>query len=133
MITLLLVDDEPAVRQGLKMRLALEPDMEIVGEADDGAAAVQQVEAFHPGVVVMDIAMPGVNGIEATTLLQQCCPTTAVVILTLYDHPEMRELARNAGARSLVGKQEEPDALIAAIRTAAIPRPSCAQASTVTA
>ena len=124
MITLLLVDDEPAVRQGLKMRLALEPDMEVVGEADDGATAVLQVEAVHPRVVVMDIAMPGINGIEATTRLLQCCPSTDVVILTLHDHPEMRELARNAGARSLVGKQEEPDALITAIRSAATPRAS---------
>ena len=120
MITLLLVDDEPAVRQGLKMRLALEPDMTIVGEADDGAAALEQVEEVHPTVVIMDIAMPGVNGIEATNRLQECCPNTAVVILTLHDHPEMRELARTAGARSLVGKQEEPDALIRAIRAAAL-------------
>lgn len=120
MITLLLVDDEPAVRQGLKMRLALEPDIQIVGEADDGAAAVERVEEIHPRVVLMDIAMPGVNGIEATSRLMACCPTTAVVILTLHDHPEMRELARNAGARSLVGKQEEPDALLKAIRAAAL-------------
>ncbi len=119
MITLLLVDDEPAVRQGLKMRLALEPDIEIVGEADDGATAVRQVEAIHPRVVLMDIAMPGINGIEATTALKQCYPPTSVVILTLHDHPEMRNLARNAGACSLVGKQEEPDALITAIRAAA--------------
>jgi len=119
MITLLLVDDEPAVRRGLKMRLALEPDMQIVGEAEDGAAAVQQVTACHPSVVVMDIAMPGVNGIEAASRLQKCFPDTAIVILTLHDRPEMRELARKAGASSLVGKQEETDALISAIRSAA--------------
>jgi DNA-binding NarL/FixJ family response regulator len=119
MIRLLLVDDEPAVRQGLRMRLALEPDIEIVGEADDGAAAVKQVEQHKPEVVVMDIMMPGVDGIEATTRLQQCCPDTAVVILTLHDRPETRERARVAGACSLVGKQEEPSALLNAIRAAA--------------
>ena len=119
MIRLLLVDDEPAVRQGLRMRLALEPDIEIVGEAEDGAAAVKQVERHRPEVVVMDIMMPGVDGIEATTLLQGCCPDTAVVILTLHDRPETRELARVAGACSLVGKQEGPIALLSAIRAAA--------------
>jgi DNA-binding NarL/FixJ family response regulator len=120
MIRLLLVDDEPAVRQGLRMRLALEPDIEIVGEAEDGATALKQVEQFQPQVVVMDIMMPGVDGIEATSKLQECCPETAVVILTLHDHPETRELARVAGACSLVGKQEGPMALLTAIRAAAI-------------
>lgn len=119
MIRLLLVDDEPAVRQGLRMRLALEPDIEIVGEADDGAAALKQVERHKPEVVVMDIMMPGLDGIEATIRLQECCPGTAVVILTLHDRPETRELARSAGACCLVGKQEEPGALVNAIRAAA--------------
>jgi DNA-binding NarL/FixJ family response regulator len=119
MIRLLLVDDEPAVRQGLRMRLALEPDMLIIGEADNGAAALTQVERHKPEVVVMDIRMPGVDGIEATTKLQECCPYTAVVILTLHDRPEMRELAREAGACCLVGKQEGPSALVTAIREAA--------------
>jgi DNA-binding NarL/FixJ family response regulator len=119
MIRLLLVDDEPAVRQGLRMRLALEPDMVIVGEADNGATALTQVEQHRPEVVVMDIMMPGVDGIEATTKLQECCPSTAVVILTLHDRPEMRELARVAGACCLVGKQEGPTALVSAIREAA--------------
>ncbi|MEX0782365.1 MAG: response regulator transcription factor [Dehalococcoidia bacterium] len=119
MIRLLLVDDEPAVRRGLRMRLALEPDIEVVGEADDGAAALEQVERHKPTVVVMDIMMPGLDGIEATTRLQECCPETAVVILTLHDRPETRELARVAGACCLVGKQEEPSALVNAIRAAA--------------
>ncbi len=119
MIRLLLVDDEPAVRQGLRMRLALEPDMVVVAEAENGAAAVRQVEQHRPEVVVMDIVMPGVDGIEATTQLQECCPYTAVVILTLHDRPETRELARVAGACSLVGKQEGPSVLVSAIRAAA--------------
>jgi DNA-binding NarL/FixJ family response regulator len=119
MIRLLLVDDEPAVRQGLRMRLALEPDIEIVGEAGDGAAALRQVEQHKPEVVVMDIMMPGLDGITATSRLHDCCPNTAVVILTLHDRPETRERARQAGACSLVGKQEEPGALVNAIRAAA--------------
>ena len=119
MIKLLLVDDEPAVRHGLKMRLAIEPDIQVVGEAEDGAAAVAQVKDSEPNVVVMDIVVPGVDGIEATTRMQECCPRTRVIILTLHDHPEMRELARAAGACCMVGKQEEPDALLAAIRKAA--------------
>lgn len=119
MIKLLLVDDEPAVRHGLRMRLALEPDIQVVGEADDGATAVTQVKSTEPHVVVMDIVMPGLDGIEATSRLQECCPGTRVVILTLHDHPEMREMARAAGACCMVGKQEEPDALLTAIRKAA--------------
>lgn len=119
MIKLLLVDDEPAVRHGLRMRLALEPDIQVVGEADDGATALKQVKSTEPNVVVMDIVMPGLDGIETTTRLQECCPKTRVVILTLHDHPEMRELARAAGACCMVGKQEEPDALLLAIRNAA--------------
>jgi DNA-binding NarL/FixJ family response regulator len=119
MITLLLVDDEPAVRQGLRMRLALEPDIQVVGEADNAAAALNEIHRVRPSVVLMDIMMPGIDGIEATSRVQECCPETAVVILTLHDRPETRERARAAGACCLVGKQEAPGTLVAAIRDAA--------------
>jgi DNA-binding NarL/FixJ family response regulator len=118
MITVLLVDDQPKVRQGLRMRLALEPDMEIVGEAKDGAEAVALAPRLHPDVVVMDIEMPGMNGIRATGELQTLSPQSAVVVLSIHDDPANRERARAAGAVAFVGKHAGEEALLTAIRQA---------------
>jgi DNA-binding NarL/FixJ family response regulator len=119
MITILLVDDQPAVRQGLRMRLAIEPDVAIVGEAGDAATALNLLSTLGPDVVVMDIEMPGMNGITATAAMRAISPHTAVVVLTMHDDAGNRRAAFSAGAAAFVGKHAASDALPAAIRQAA--------------
>ena len=119
MIRVLLVDDQPTVRQGLRMRLALEPDVSVVGEADDGEAALKLATDLRPDVVVMDLVMPGMDGLAATAALHGLAPGSAVVVLSLYDDAAMRQRALDAGAVGFVGKCEAAEALPAAIRHAA--------------
>ncbi len=120
MIKVLLVDDEPAVRQGLQMRLALEPDLHVVGEAGDGLAALKAVQAIGPDVVVTDIDMPRMDGLTMIKWLREVSPSTAAIILTVYDHEGVRTCARDAGADALIGKQEDVENLIDAIHRVAI-------------
>jgi DNA-binding NarL/FixJ family response regulator len=118
-IRILLVDDQPSVRRGLRMRLALEPDVTVVGEADDGAQALDLVSQLHPDVVVMDLEMPGMDGMTATAALHSSSTGPPVVILSLYDDAETRRQALDAGAAGFVGKCEAGQALLTAIRQAA--------------
>jgi DNA-binding NarL/FixJ family response regulator len=121
-ITVLLVDDQVGVRRGLRMRLALEPDLAVVGEAPDGATAVTRAAALRPDVVVMDVAMPGMDGIAATVALRRAAPASAVVILSLHGDATTRARAVDAGAAAFVEKQAAGPALPAAIRRAATGR-----------
>jgi DNA-binding NarL/FixJ family response regulator len=119
-IRVLLVDDQPAVRAGLRMRLALEPDLMVVGEAADGREAVAMVAELAPDVVVMDVDLRGADGIAVTATLA-ASGRRPVVVLALRDDPVTRECARAAGAAAFVAKHETDDRLLAAIRRAAAP------------
>jgi DNA-binding NarL/FixJ family response regulator len=121
-IEVLLVDDEPSVRCGLRMRVELEPDLAVVGEASNGLEAIQSAQALHPDVVVMDVEMPRMDGITATRRLREAAPLVSVVMLSIYDDASARERARAAGAASFVGKQEDVERLFDAIRRAAASR-----------
>jgi DNA-binding NarL/FixJ family response regulator len=121
-IRLLLVDPQQAVRRGLKMRLALEEDLEVVGEAGDATEAIPLARALRPDVIVMDIEMPGVSGIGITERLRAVAPQSAVVIFTLRDDAATRERARAAGAAAFVAKHRTEEALLTAIRGVAVPR-----------
>jgi DNA-binding NarL/FixJ family response regulator len=118
-IRILLVDDQPSVRRGLRMRFALEPDLEVVGEAGTAAEAISLVRALSPAVVLMDVEMPDIDGISAVTVLRRIIPRTTVVIFTLYDDAVMRARARDAGAAAFVAKHQTEETLLAAIRRAA--------------
>ncbi len=100
------------------MRLALEPDVMVVGEAGDGAAAVALAQSQLPDVVVMDIAMPGIDGLAATAVLRASIPRSAVVVLSLHDDTQTRARARDAGAAAFVSKREASETLVDAIRHA---------------
>jgi DNA-binding NarL/FixJ family response regulator len=117
-INILLVDDQPAVREGLKMRFALEPDLKVVGEARDGVEALRYARALKPDVIVMDVEMPRMDGIAATEAVQLLSPQSVVILLTIHDNSRTREKAREAGAAALVAKQAGDAALLAAIRQA---------------
>lgn len=119
MISVLLVDDHATLRQGLRMCFALEPDLMVVGEAADGAEAIQLAVQERPDVVVLDIEMPGMSGFEVAPELARKLPDVSIVFLSFRDDPATREQALAAGGKDLVSKQVPPDMLIAAIRRAA--------------
>ena len=118
-IRILLADDHAVVRQGFKMILSAQPDMEIVGEAGNGREAVTLAEQFKPDVVVMDVAMPELNGIEATRRLALSAPHTRVVALSMHkDSVYVREILR-AGARGYLLKDSVAADLVHAVRAVA--------------
>ena len=119
MIRVLLVDDQAVVRHALRVRFHLEPDLEVVGEASTGIEALELAQRLTPDVVLMDLAMPGMDGIAATTALRRVVPQSVVVILSIYDDAQTREQAQAAGAVALVEKRGATDTLLAAIRLAA--------------
>ncbi|MCZ2110317.1 MAG: response regulator transcription factor [Dehalococcoidia bacterium] len=119
MIRLLLVDDDPAVLWGLRTRLGLEPDMAVLGESEDGEAALTMAARLAPDVVVLDARMPRLDGFAVAALLRAQLPGTAVVMLSMYDSPDARISAFAGGVAGFVGKHEPADMLIAAIRAAA--------------
>jgi DNA-binding NarL/FixJ family response regulator len=108
----LLVDDQPTVREGLKMRLALEPNLVIVGEAGGGVEAVRLAKDLLPDVVLMDVRMPGEDGVSITKTLRETTPHSTVVILSLYDDSHTRSRAREAGAAAFVAKHRAEDTLL---------------------
>jgi two-component system, NarL family, response regulator NreC len=118
-IRILLADDHAVVRQGFKMILSSQPDMEIVGEAGNGREAVELAEQLKPDVVVMDVAMPELNGIEATRRLASSVPHARVVALSMHkDNVYVREILR-AGARGYLLKDSVAADLVSAVRATA--------------
>jgi two-component system, NarL family, response regulator NreC len=118
-IRILLADDHAVVRQGFRMILAAEPDFEIVGEAANGREAVELAERLQPDVVVMDVAMPELNGIEATRRLAESTPRTRVLALSMHkDSAYVREILR-AGARGYLLKDAFDSDLLRAVRAVA--------------
>jgi len=116
-VRVVLADDHTIVRQGLHALLASEEEIEVVGDASDGRAAVEKARELCPDVVLMDIAMPGLNGIEATRQLASLLPTTRVIILSMYTDPEHVVHALSAGAAGYVRKNDADAELVTAIRT----------------
>lgn len=118
-IRVAIVDDQTLVRTGFRMILATEPDIEVVGEHGDGAEALEHVPRERADVVLMDIRMPVMDGLEATRRLAAASPHTRVVILTTYDLDEYIFDAFRAGASGFLLKDAPPEQLVAAIRVAA--------------
>jgi DNA-binding NarL/FixJ family response regulator len=118
-VKLLLVDDHPIVRSGLRMLFLSEPTMTIVGEADSGGAAVEAVQRLEPDVVIMDVSMPGMNGIEATRRIKAVRPETAVLALTMYEDEQYFFEMLHAGASGYIPKRAAPDDLVSAIKVVA--------------
>ena len=119
MIRVLVADDQSLVRGGFRMLLADEPDIEIVAEASNGLEAVEKAARFNPTVVLMDIRMPELDGLEATRRILAADAAARVLILTTFDLDEYVYEALSAGASGFVLKDDPPEQLIAAIRTVA--------------
>jgi len=118
-IGVLLVDDQSLLRMGFRLVLEAEDDLDVVGEAGDGEQAVRQSLALRPDVVLMDVRMPGMNGIEATERIVAALPACRVIILTTFDLDEYAFAALRAGASGFLLKDARPAELIAAIRAVA--------------
>ncbi len=118
-ITILLVDDHTIVRQGVRAFLEAQSDMQIVGEAASGEEAVQLVRKLTPDVVLMDLIMPGMSGIQATRQIKQVSPRTQVIVLTSFGDDENIFPALRAGALSYILKDIRPGELIDIVRKAA--------------
>ena len=119
MTRVLLVDDQALLRLGFRLVIESEPDLEVVGEASDGQVAIAQTAALAPDVVVMDIRMPGMDGIEATRRIVAEHPATRVLVLTTFDLDEYAFAALRSGASGFLLKNALPEELVAAIRTVA--------------
>lgn len=116
MITVLLVDDQALVRAGFAMLVGSQPDLTVFGEAGDGLAAVRAVRTLQPDVVLMDVRMPTMDGVEATREVVAAAPETKVIVLTTFDLDEYAFSALQAGASGFLLKDAPPEDLLDAIR-----------------
>ena len=116
-IRIFIVDDHSVLRAGLKALLEAEPDMRVVGEAEDGPACLRLVQKAHPDVILLDINLPGMNGLEALKRLRTIMPESKVLILTMHDDADYLRRALKDGSAGFVLKQAAGDELIMAIRT----------------
>ena len=119
MTRVLLVDDQSLLRMGFRMILEAEPDIDVVGEAADGESGVSMASALHPDVVLMDVRMPRMDGIQATASIVAAGPATKVLILTTFDLDEYVFAGLKAGASGFMLKDAPPAELLTAIRTVA--------------
>jgi DNA-binding NarL/FixJ family response regulator len=118
-IDIVLVDDHMVVRAGLKTLISAHPDMKVIGEAADGETACQLVEDCKPDVVIMDISMPAMNGIQATERIMQRCPNVKVLVLSVHDDTSYLRQMLAVGAAGYILKHTAADALIQSIRIVA--------------
>jgi DNA-binding NarL/FixJ family response regulator len=119
-LRVLIADDQALVRAGFRMILEAQPDIAVVGEAAEGEAAVRQAQRLRPDVVLMDVRMPGMDGLEATRRLMGEAPGPRIVILTTFDLDEYVYAAIRAGACGFLLKDVTPEQLVAAVRSVAV-------------
>jgi DNA-binding NarL/FixJ family response regulator len=124
---ILIVDDHAMVRQGFRSLLDAYPDIQVVGEAANGSDAVELTEQLKPSVVLMDINMPGMNGIDATAKIKACWPEIIVIGLSVNASPENMDAMKTAGATLLMTKEAAVDELHGAIQQALKGSVSCSQ------
>ena len=117
MIKVLVVDDHAMVREGIRAVLALQPDMQDVGDAVNGTEALEKTVELHPDVVLMDIRMPGMNGFEATREICRECPEVKVLMLTQYDEQDNIQASRQVGASGFISKKAVSSLLLTGIRS----------------
>ncbi|WP_395061481.1 response regulator [Paraburkholderia silvatlantica] len=122
-IRILLIDDHTLFRSGVSALLQRQPDLEVVGEASDGVEGVKRAKQHLPDVILLDLNMPGLSGLETLQLLVEDLPDTAVVMLTVSEEADELTAAMRAGARGFLLKSIDADALVAAIRKAASGQP----------
>ena len=118
-LSILIVDDHEVVRRGLHALLTTQAGWEVVGEASNGTEAVKQVSQLKPDVVIMDLTMPEMSGLDATRLIKETSPHTKVLIFTMHDSEQMMQTALEAGAQGYVLKSDAGNSLVAAVKAVA--------------
>ena len=118
-LRVLLADDHPVVRSGLRALLGTIEGIEVVGEAADGEAAVREAQLLRPDIVLMDVRMPGLDGVEATRRIRTAVPASAVLVLTMFEDDATVFTAMQAGARGYLLKGAEQDEIVGALRAVA--------------
>lgn len=122
-IRILLADDQPEVRIALKQMLSKQEDLEVVGEARNGREAVEECRRLMPDVVVMDVSMPEMNGVEATWRIAESCPDAGVLGLSMYeDEPILQRMMESAGAKAFVVKSAPASVILETVRSVACRR-----------
>ena len=116
----LIVDDDARLRRCIRDLLASAPEIEVVGEATNGSEALDKVRYLHPDLVLMDVRLPGCNGLDTTAQVKREMPRVQVIILTTYDLPEYRDAAIDSGASGYVVKHTLPEVLLPMIRDVCI-------------
>jgi len=116
-VRILIVDDHELVRRGLRSILATRPEWEICGEAADGGDAIEKARGLKPDIVLLDITMPHMNGLDAARIIRRDVPRAKVIILSQYDESEMRTRALDAGAQGYISKSDAARQLLIAIES----------------
>jgi DNA-binding NarL/FixJ family response regulator len=122
-IRILIADDHPLIREGLRRILEMDPQIKVVGEVGDGQGAINKTRILDPNVILMDLKMPGTDGVEASRVIRREFPEIRIIILTVADDDDMLEVIR-AGASGYLLKDVEPDELLKAIHTVYEGRPA---------
>jgi DNA-binding NarL/FixJ family response regulator len=118
-IRLLIVEDQPDVRKLLQLRLAVEEDIDVVGEAVDGETALTMATFLCPDIVLVDVDMPGTDGLQIVSELYHQCPQTAIIVLSIHDDASIKAKVAEIGAEALVVKSLPADTLLSTIREVA--------------
>jgi DNA-binding NarL/FixJ family response regulator len=116
-LRILIADDQPLMRRAVRLLLESQEEWKVCGEASDGREAIDKANELHPDIVVMDLSMPNMNGFEATREIHVANPHTQILILTLYQFPELARTAQHAGAQGCVLKSDSNRYLIPAVES----------------
>jgi DNA-binding NarL/FixJ family response regulator len=119
--TVLIVDDNEIIRRGLRELFTAEPDFDVCGEAENGREAIEKAQELHPDLIVLDLSMPVMNGIDAARVLRKLMPTLPLIIFSEYSDVLSEAEARSAGVSALVSKSEQVSVLVAKARALLYP------------
>jgi DNA-binding NarL/FixJ family response regulator len=114
---ILIVDDSPAIRRSLRSLFTEQTDWTICGEAENGRVAIEKSRELKPAVIIIDLSMPVMNGLEAARKIRESSPNVSILLFTMHAYPQLAEAARKVGVNKVVSKSEDPAGLVVAVRS----------------